>query len=654
LVVAVDTTNAFYLIDLTRIQTGAFVDANADGLDDRISFMRRLTAFPWVVRIDQDRSNIYIGTDSGIDVYTLGAPSLAGTATFDYFPVVPPGVVLPALPNGGIDYGSAQIKPIRGAIVELRDNGGALLQSTVTDETGYYWFDAPSGVQVEVLVKAALGRPGNLHLEVIDNIATDAIGPEAVTSLVVTSPDRIWAMSSGKFPVNGPTVQNIYAHSVWRPTAAGVPGTYTVRQAAPFAILDLVYQAEKTILQADPARTFPLLKMAWSPANIPCSPCALNGAAALAAGQIGITAYHSAATTIYVQGAENNDTDEYDDVILLHEWSHYFEDKFSHSDSIGGSHAIGDLLDPRLAFGEAFASAHALMLMCQPAAACKHAYLDSAGPDQASVNNYQDIEVDNKTPFTGTGGATKSSTGWASEESVRELLWDLFDPKSPAESDADGAAGATVKDDVELGYKPIYKAMIGGERTTPAYTSMFSFMSALLQDPAAQAVKAQIFALGKAEGMDFEHWDQYEGTAADDRFYTNVPTDGTVVENQESGPFAGSKLQTRFHEDPRGDGNKRFDHVFLKFTIATAGTYDVVVTPTNNCSMDLRVKTPAKIYNNTPPAASGATVKLSLPGLAAGDYVASVRGDAFVAGAWTSQFRCAFTISIAATAPPTP
>jgi hypothetical protein len=293
------------------------------------------------------------------------------------------------------------------------------------------------------------------------------------------------------------------------------------------------------------------------------------------------------------------------------------------------------------------------MLMCQPAASCKHAYLDSAGPDQASVNNYQDIEVDNNTPFTDAAGVNKSSTGWASEESVRELLWDLFDPKSATpEADADAVAGPTVQDDVELGYKPIYNAMVGGERTTPAFTSMFSFMSALLKDPAAQAVKAKIFSLGKAEGMDFEHWDQYEGTAAADRFYTNLPTDGTVVENQESGPFAGSKLQTRFHEDPSGDGNKRFDHVFLKFTIATAGSYDVVVTPTNNCAMFMKVKNGATTVGN-PTANRGVAQKLSIA-FAAGDFAMSVSGSQFIGGAWTTQFRCTFKTSITAVVPPTP
>ena len=53
----------------------------------------------------------------------------------------------------------------------------------------------------------------------------------------------------------------------------------------------------------------------------------------------------------------NEDSDEYDRHIIIHEWGHYFEDKLSRADSIGGPHGLSDRLDFRVAFGEGWGNA---------------------------------------------------------------------------------------------------------------------------------------------------------------------------------------------------------------------------------------------------------------------------------------------------------
>jgi hypothetical protein len=55
---------------------------------------------------------------------------------------------------------------------------------------------------------------------------------------------------------------------------------------------------------------------------------------------------------MFLLGKEDVDTDEFDTHVVVHEWGHYFESAVSRSDSPGGNHALGDLLDARLAFGE--------------------------------------------------------------------------------------------------------------------------------------------------------------------------------------------------------------------------------------------------------------------------------------------------------------
>ncbi|MBX2997772.1 MAG: hypothetical protein KF893_04620 [Caldilineaceae bacterium] len=49
--------------------------------------------------------------------------------------------------------------------------------------------------------------------------------------------------------------------------------------------------------------------------------------------------------TIASAGAESGDPDEWDDPVILHEFSHAIEDKYACDDSLGGPHNIGDLLD---------------------------------------------------------------------------------------------------------------------------------------------------------------------------------------------------------------------------------------------------------------------------------------------------------------------
>src|SRR5690606_4768445 len=65
---------------------------------------------------------------------------------------------------------------------------------------------------------------------------------------------------------------------------------------------------------------------------------------------------------LYILGDADNDTDEYDTAVVVHEWGHYFESTLSRSDSIGGPHGGGDLLDMRVAFGEAWGNALAGMV----------------------------------------------------------------------------------------------------------------------------------------------------------------------------------------------------------------------------------------------------------------------------------------------------
>ena len=103
--------------------------------------------------------------------------------------------------------------------------------------------------------------------------------------------------------------------------------------------------------------------------------------------------------------------DEFDEHLIVHEWGHYFEDNFSRSDSIGGTHFLGDRLDARLAFGEGFATALAGMALDNPF------YCDvfwSGG----TLSGF-DLRLENE--------STATNAGWYSEVSIFKMLYDFWD-----------------------------------------------------------------------------------------------------------------------------------------------------------------------------------------------------------------------------------
>jgi hypothetical protein len=106
-----------------------------------------------------------------------------------------------------------------------------------------------------------------------------------------------------------------------------------------------------------------------------------------------------------------DDTDEFDDPVLGHEYGHFLENSFSRSDSPGGDHD-GSPTDPRLACGEGYGTFVGCTLVDSPI------YIDSAAGG-TSVTDITD---------TGTLADPNSPRGMnqlISEFVVAEMLWQL-------------------------------------------------------------------------------------------------------------------------------------------------------------------------------------------------------------------------------------
>lgn len=441
--------------------------------------------------------------------FTGAAVTISGTVTFDLVPH------LTASP--GLNYTAIQQKPARGVTVQAVDaTNNAVISCATSTSSGTYSVPVPlnTSVTIRVLAEMRQTTAPTSHFRAVDNTAGNAL----------------WAMQ-GTQASSGTTNQtrDLNAASGWGGTAYTSP-----RIAAPFAILDAVYDAVLLIRNSAPTTNFPALDLNWSP----------NNTIAL----IGTSHYNG--TSIFILGAADSDTDEYDRHVIIHEFGHYFEDNFSRSDSIGGSHFTGEQLDMRLAFGEGFGNAFSAMASNDPT------YKDAIGPGQGGGFSFN-LE---------TNPAT--ATGWFSEASVQSILYDLYDSAN------DGT------DTVSLGFTPIYTVLVNQQRTTPAFTSIFSFITALKAGNSGQATS--IDQLVSAQNIVSASMDAYGTTETNNGGLADgaLPLYRTLAVG---GPAITNLCTSVANGKPNKLGNRRF----LRLNIAAAGGRTIVVSGDSTSDPDI-------------------------------------------------------------------
>lgn len=247
--------------------------------------------------------------------------TISGTATYDNVPH--------NTSTNGLNYNLISQDPIRGATIQVLQ-GNSVIATSKTDSNGQYSFELNSNTEVKIRVRAELlqtGSPG-WDTTIVDN----------------TNNGAIYVLDSSVFSTGSSNqTRNLNAASGW-----GGSSYTSTRAAAPFHILDRVYETIMKLEVVDSSINLPELKINWSVNNVAQSGDRSQG-------QIGTSFYSNG--EIFLLGAANSDTDEYDGHVIIHEWGHYFEDKLARSDSIGGSHSGGDRLDMRVAFSEGFGNA---------------------------------------------------------------------------------------------------------------------------------------------------------------------------------------------------------------------------------------------------------------------------------------------------------
>lgn len=322
----------------------------------------------------------------------------------------------------GLDYAAVAAHPIRNVSVRLLNAADNVeIAAAVSGEDGGYTFTFDAPRQVKLWVYSETVEP---QIIVEDNTAENAV----------------YVIESAEIDASKTPTFDFVVSTGWDGAAYAGP-----RAAAPFAVLDAAYQAARRFMtEVTPAPVFPPLRLNWSVNNRPEDGNKMGG-------QIGTS--HWDGSELYILGKEGIDTDEFDDHVIVHEWGHYFESKLGRSDSVGGSHGYGDHLDPRVALGEGWGNAVSAMILDPDTV-----YADSIGQQQSEGFSY-DLELND--------ASLDASPGWYSESTVEAVLFDVYD------------AANEPWDQVALGLQGVYAVATGPVKSSPAPTTIFSFITGL-------------------------------------------------------------------------------------------------------------------------------------------------------------------------------
>ncbi|HOY23464.1 MAG TPA: hypothetical protein PK002_09930 [Cellvibrio sp.] len=422
---------------------------------------------------------------------------MSGIITYDHIPH--------NTNNVGLNYLEVEPRPVRGAVVELVDDLGQVKASTTTTNDGGYSFVVQKNLLIKVRVKAQLLSTfiPTWNFKVTDNTSNNAL--YALDGALVAA-----TVQSAK--------RNLHAVSGWDGVAYSAP-----RAAAAFAILDSIYIGLGRIISAGNTQNLSPLELRWSTKN-----SAAEGD--VTKGEIGTSYYDGSA--IYILGDANNDIDEYDPHVLLHEWGHYLEDELFRSDSIGGDHSDGQLLDLRVAMSEGFANAFSGMMIDQIN------YADASGSEQSSGFTFN------------IGRKNRVNKGYFSEGSIGSILYNYYV----------SSLNKTAND-----FVPIFNVLSNGAYSaSEAFTSIFLFHSQLKnQLPDHAPLFSSLMQEQSIFGTDEYASDESNngGLTISLPVYKTLSVNGTATNVCSAADY--------------GKYNKLGNSQFLKLNISQTGSYNV-------------------------------------------------------------------------------
>lgn len=472
------------------------------------------------------------GGGGGFNEPPPGAPvTVSGTLSYEFVPA--------NLNCSGLNFSATEVRPIRGATVLLLNTSGGELARTSSSDSGQYSFPTVAtntSVRIRVLAELKSSAAANWDVEVRDNVDISSSPPPLGSRPMYSIESSVFG--TGRTDV----MRNLTAQTGWGGSSYTGP-----RAAAPFAILDTIYTGMQFIKAVDADVGFPPLDVFWSVNNT----VDITGQPDEDTGELGGSFYDANIDSLFLTGDADSDTDEFDDHIVGHEWGHFLDDELFRSDSLGGTHFLGDRLDSRLAWSEGWPSALAAMILNNPS------YCETGTPGTNAG-----FEINSESGFFG-------GQGWFDEVGINRFVYDLWD------TDSEGT------DTGSVGFAPIYEVLTGGLRSTPAWVNIFTFaveLKALVDVNGDALIDSQLGDEQTVQGALLDIWatnETNDGGANDPAdvlpMYIDMVADGTTTN-------ICSDSQFDFRAET--DGNKIAEYRYIRLDVPLADEYDVVIAAT--------------------------------------------------------------------------
>lgn len=463
-------------------------------------------------------------TTSTYSLATPPAPAagkIIGRVTFDRVPFF-------TQLGRGLDYASQSALPARGVVVEAvapsatGQCNGPVVATALTDGDGWYELTPGTGAvcvraRAQVYRAADTASAAHWNIGVADNTNAD-------TLFLLEDSSAASAAARAR--------RDLHAASGWS------NGVYNgVRAAAPFAILDTACKAMNAVIAARPAAQFGALTYFWSTKNTS------DSSGTVAQGKVGGAFFSSSAVAIYLRGDAAVDTDEFDEMVIAHEFGHFVTYTFSRADSIGGEHSLTDYEDPRVAFDEGWATAFAGLVLHTAI------YRDSNQLTSSASGFAQEFHFNLQSTYGNV------PIGWYSEMSVQRALFNIG-----ADASFNGLG---------IGVEGLLQSFAGPYKTSPALATIFSYVSQLKSDQLTMA--NDIAHILNTEAMNGDAVQPFAETETNAANVNDLPVYQLIAAD------AGPQLvcSSAEYETTNMLSNRRY----LRFDVSVAGNYRFSVQP---------------------------------------------------------------------------
>lgn len=302
---------------------------------------------------------------------------------------------------------SSTAYPIEKAEVRLVDSGGTVINCGSTDSSGAFTIKAPPNGNYTLKVLSRSRDPnGNFSVSVKEDIYSNTLY-ELSTSV-----------NSGASGTSGLTL-SAYARKSQSSKVTG----------AAFNILDRIVKANNLItplagidlscLRNNKVHVF--WKAGFNPNSYRSYP------------DDPLSYYMPGDHQLFILGGKNGDmafedTDHFDDSVIVHEYGHFLEDVCGHSDSPGGSHNGNFLIDPRLAWSEGWAN------YFQTTVTGDKYYIDTIGFSDSleggSGQNGITLDLSESGPIASRDAVVTAGEGTFREVSISRSLYKMTNPSS--------------------------------------------------------------------------------------------------------------------------------------------------------------------------------------------------------------------------------